>query len=899
MTNSSPKTIEERLNAFENIINKSNILVIVASILKGERIIEFVSQSFTNLGYNPRDFYDRKILFKDIIVSKEYEEGNYKFYQAVAKQQENVTFKYQIKTKDQKLRWVLDSTYLTYNSDGEVIRNETILYDITEQVDAEQNFTRLKQINQDILELMNEAVVITDENDLFTFVNQTYCNLLGYDRKDMIHAPMIKFVHPDYRDMVNFHLTNQQNPTKNIRFESKFLSKEGEEIDVLISPKILFTPAGAYEGTIYIITNITAIKNYENELIHLKNRYLTLFEASKDALFLLSDEEIEESNQMASEIFACAKTDLIGKKFWQLASNSSKKTDNDRLPIQKYIESAQNGKSIEFQGSYIRFNGKKFDAFTTFSRIFIQNEPRILVLIKDLSQMKYYQDAFTKERDLLRTTLSSIQDGVISLDPQGKILLFNKMAEKLTDWKESEVIDKHISDILKFYKFGNPEIPVDILEVIQKQVKSPYSLNIEKKIILVTKFTRIRKISFNCTSTAKLHGVNQGYVLVFRDITSQEKLQEEAFKSQKMESIGLLAGGIAHDFNNILTSILGNISIAKLELEPKQGEIKQILEETEKAVNRANKLTKQLLTFSKGGAPIKKVTSLRETIEENAKFALRGSNIKLFVQIAPDLWNVEADEGQIGQCIHNIIINANQAMPNGGNIIVEARNVDPSQHPPFLKESTNYIVISIMDQGGGIPEKLQSKIFDPYFTTKENGTGLGLAIVYSILNNHNGFINLDSKVGEGTIFYLYLPAVKKKVSPAIKSSIKIQKHHGNVIIMDDEQDIRNILGKMLKKLGYNVDFTKDGRELIAFYKTKIEEGITFDFLIIDLTIPGGMGGKEAIGRILEINPLQNVIVTSGYSTDPVMADFESFGFKARLIKPFTIYDLSAILENFN
>ena len=377
------------------------------------------------------------------------------------------------------------------------------------------------------------------------------------------------------------------------------------------------------------------------------------------------------------------------------------------------------------------------------------------------------------------------------------------------------------------------------------------------------------------------------------DVTERKRMEKEILKIRKLEALGILAGGIAHDFNNILTTILGNISMAKDQAAPKS-EILELLTDTETASKRAQTLTKQLLTFAKGGMPVKETASMEDIIKESSLFVLRGSKSGCEFSIAEDLWPVEVDVGQISQVTNNIVINADQAMPEGGIIEVKADNLIIDEGNEWQLTPGRYIRMSVKDDGIGIAEKHLSKIFDPYFTTKQEGSGLGLATAYSIIRKHEGHIAVESQSGIGTAFYIYLPA-SEKAAPE-KKEVKLIKGQGRILVMDDEASLRKMVGRMLEKLGYEPEFSKDGAEAIQMVKEAKEAKKPYDAVILDLTIPGGMGGKEAIKSLLEIDPEVKAIVSSGYSDDPVLANFQEYGFKDMMPKPFEFQSLSKVLH---
>jgi len=383
---------------------------------------------------------------------------------------------------------------------------------------------------------------------------------------------------------------------------------------------------------------------------------------------------------------------------------------------------------------------------------------------------------------------------------------------------------------------------------------------------------------------------------VARDISERKRLDEEHLRTQKLESLGVLAGGIAHDFNNLLTGILGNLSLAKANL-PESGVVAQRLAETEKATLRAKDLTQQLLTFAKGGAPIKTEASLAGLIQDAVGFAVRGTKAVCEYDWAEDLWLAEVDTGQLGQVVQNLVINAVHAMPEGGAIRLAARNltVNPGESP---LTPGKYVLITVKDQGLGIPPEHLAKIFDPYFTTKQGGSGLGLAVVHSIIANHAGHITVASEVGKGTVFSLYLPSTGNPslAEKPVAVTPPLAKGQGKILVMDDEELIRDVSTAMLRQLGYEPHTANDGEEAITRYLQAQKDGQPFDLVIMDLTVPGGMGGKEALAHLRQLDPAIKAVVSSGYANDPIMARFREYGFCGVAPKPFGLQELSKLLR---
>jgi PAS domain S-box-containing protein len=384
----------------------------------------------------------------------------------------------------------------------------------------------------------------------------------------------------------------------------------------------------------------------------------------------------------------------------------------------------------------------------------------------------------------------------------------------------------------------------------------------------------------------------QGMVLQTIDISDKKIMEEEIAKAQKLESIGILAGGIAHDFNNFLTGIIGNISLAKLKLEPKD-EIYEILTESEKAAQSAKSLTQQLLTFSKGGVPIKEKADIKDLLRESANFVLVGSNVKCEFDFEEDLWEVVIDKGQMNQVVNNIVLNALEAMPQGGAIVIETENIELTETKKIPLEKGKYVKITVRDTGIGISGDNIPKIFDPFFTTKQKGSGLGLATVFSIIKKHKGFIYSESELGKGTNFYIYLPASSEiQKSKKKGGGKKISKDKGKVLIMDDKSFIRKAAQRALDLFGYDVHGAEDGEEAINLYMEAKDSGKPFDVVILDLTVPGAMGGLKALKELRKIDPKVKAIVSSGYSDDPVMSDHVKYGFDEIIKKPYEYHELA-------
>lgn len=478
------------------------------------------------------------------------------------------------------------------------------------------------------------------------------------------------------------------------------------------------------------------------------------------------------------------------------------------------------------------------------------------------------------------TILGSMADGILELTRDGVIVGANPAALGLIGLPEEKLLASRLTDLF----FGQDrEIVRELLMTCREAQPAPEHkhLTIEGRQILA-KILPVRN------SSGEL-------IAMLTDISDRLKMEAQIRYAEKMEAVGLLAGGIAHDFNNVLTAILGNISLAKLHLRPGDKAYEK-LTEAERGVFRARDLTHQLLPFSPGGAPVRRVVSLDTTIRKSCLSVLESSKVGCDVSVQDGLWRVEADLLQIQQVMTNLMINALQATPPDGRIEVSAENVSLEEEGPPSLNPGKYVQISVRDSGSGIPEEHLGKIFDPYFTTKETGKGLGLATAYSIVHKHQGCITAESGKDNGTTLRIFLPATDKEYSTEEETEEQIYEGRGKILVMDDEEQVRNVVGQMLACLGYQTVFAADGDEAIQLYADAAESGGSFDAVILDLTVPGGMGGKETISVLLRIDPQVKAIVSSGYSNDPIMSVYKESGFYGVLEKPYRLNQLSDVLH---
>ena len=616
-------------------------------------------------------------------------------------------------------------------------------------------------------------------------------------------------------------------------------------------------------------------ENMESE-----EQFYLLVEHANEAMLVIQNGKIRYVNSKAAEITGYSKKALSSKSFDDLIHRD----DLKMIAIDKIHSHLGKAARRNVTCRIVNGRGKtKWVDARLLLTTWAANIATICFLI-DITERKMDENALRNSEMRYRQLVEHAPAGIYEIDlTNGKFMGVNDVMCEYTGYTKEEFLNLNFADLL------TEESLMRNLERWDK-IRQGEAVPVIAEYEIIGKNQRKLWILVN-TKIKYEYDKPVSVTVIAHDITNRKQLEQELGKAQKLESLGILAGGIGHDFNNLLSGIMGNISLAKLEAH--RGEdIKDSLDEALRVASKASALTQQLLVFSKGGTPVRKAASIADLLKESTAFTLRGSKVRCEYNIAKNLWPVKVDIGQFSQVIHNLVINAKQAMPKGGEIKLRTDNITLGEVSDLPLMPGRYVEIMIQDQGHGIAPEHLPKIFDPYFTTKSKGSGLGLTMSYTIIKRHDGHVTVESEIGKGTTFRIYLPATEEFPEAAADIKDRAARGEGRILIMDDEEILRNVAERMLVELGYEVACVTDGAEAIDLYERTRGSANAFDAVLMDLTIPGGMGGKEAIKKLLKIDPKAIAIVSSGYSNDPIMSNYKKFGFCGVVAKPYKIEELS-------
>ncbi len=799
----------------------------------------------------------------------------------------------EVLTKDDRIKWV-ELSIKTFSLEDRLITMGTAI-DITERKKAETELRRSEEKFRAFTENLQVMVYTYDSKGNFTYVNKKCEEFTGYTREELLGMNFTALLHDDYKTVSITRADARR--TKKIQgtsYDYKGVMKDGSYRWWELSGIVLDNDDESDGVTVLgNALDITARVESQLALQESEKKFRALFERSADPMLLLDKDGFFDCNPATLKQLKAKNKAQISAHPGGLSPEFQPDGQFSRKKAAAMIEKAFKEGFHRFEWLHRDFQGQNFWTDVSLTVVPFENRDIIFTVWRNISAIKELEHLLRDEREQLLVTLRSIGDAVITTDLEHRVILMNRVAEKLTGWKQAEATGHNISEILTLIN-GDTGAPAP--NPLDQAINNGIILELAENTILRSRDGQEFRVADSASPIRDEKSNIIGGVLVFRDVTLREKMQSEVFKLRKLESVGRLAGGIAHDFNNLLTGIMGNIEISTLQLNPEQTNIQKNLDKALSASRRAADLTHKLLTFAKGGEPIKATAAIDEIIKDSAEFSLMGSKIALSLAIPKNLWVAEVDSGQISQVIQNLVINAVQAMPDGGTIFIQCKNLDEN-----VKELTElplppgaYIKITVRDQGCGIDPELHEKIFDPFFTTKEEGSGLGLSVIHSIIKKHNGYIDVQSQPDLFTEFNIFLPALGVMSPKPPKKIVKFEPRiaaPSRILVMDDEELVREILTEILTTAGYEVETVINGQQALEIYQQQ-----KFAAVIMDLTIPGGMGGRETIEFLKDYDPQIKAIVSSGYANDPIVAEYEKYGFCGFLNKPYIVEDLLKLLK---
>jgi len=750
---------------------------------------------------------------------------------------------------------------------------------INERKHAEET-TRLAYLELDqIFQTAADGMRIIDKDFNTTRINKTFADMAGLSSDRIVGEKCYRIFPGPQCHTGDCSLKRIFSGEDRIEFEAEKIRIDGTNIPCIVTATPFRDASGSLIGIVEDFKDIKQRKYAEETIRKSEERFSKIFRSSPLPISLssLQDGRFIDMNDSFLRFTGYAREELIG----HAASDMGlwfNRDDRNRL-VEKI---KKQGTVSDFETGYNTKDGEIRRAMGTFELITLNGEACLIGLFNDITESKRAEEDIRSLKQQIEFILGATRTGLDIVDSDCNIRYIDPEWQKLYGLPDGKKCHE--------YFMGRNEVCPGCGAAKALETKT----TVVKEAVLFKEGNRPVQVT-----SIPFVGRNDEWLTaqVYVDITERKKMEEEHLKVAKLESLGVLAGGIAHDFNNILTAIIGSIGFAKLCISA-EDDIYEALTVAEQAAFRAKDLTHRLLTFSKGGEPIRKVVSVPKLLKNTAGLVLSGSSALCEFMLKDDLSPVEVDEGQISQVINNILLNALQAMPGGGKVRIAAENKSIEANDGLPLTKGKYVKVSISDQGCGVPKENIKKIFDPYFTTKDKGSGLGLTAAYSIIEKHHGYIQVESEAGTGTTFSVYLPAsessllIEKKESEYFPAGKK-----GRILIMDDEEILRNFVVRMLKKAGYEVSAASDGVEAFELYEQAEKSGEAFDVVIMDLTIPGGAGGKETIQRLLEIYPDSKAIVSSGYSDDPIMANYQEYGFKAVVEKPYSINELTRTIED--
>ncbi len=769
-----------------------------------------------------------------------------------------------------------------------------IAHDVTKRKRAESDLRESERRYRLLAENVKDVIWTVDMNLKLTYLSPSIRKLTGWSAEEQKKLTLEEMFTPQslrlIRETFEEELAIERRPRKRLKrgrtIELEHRTKAGRTVWAEARVTFLRGPDSTPVGVIGVSRDISQRKRAELALRESEARFRELAESLPTTVCEVNERgEILFVNQAGFDAFGYTRADFRkGLNVLQML------VSRDHARAQENMRRVLRGERL----GGVEYTAKRKDG-TTFP-VIIRSDPLVrgdkiagfLAIVVDITERKLAEEALRQSEEKYRTLFESAPEAVFLFEMDGTVIDCNEAAAKLIGVPAEKIIGHHVGDFAGF----DGESAERALGVFAGAGRGEEVAAAELRLTPHGRESRWIEVY---PTLVNIGADTRAIQVIACDITEQRRMQEELLRAQKLESIGILAGGIAHDFNNLLGAVLANVSLAQKYSESKTT-VSERLRDARDALARAQNLAQRLLTFSKGGTPIKRTISLHGIVAESVTLAAKDSNVQCQVSIPDDLWPVEADESQIYQVINNILTNAVQATPDGGMVTVRAENLPASMGGSLPVSQCDCIRLSIEDHGAGIPQEHIPKIFDPYFTTKRQGLGLGLATAHAIVSRHRGHISVDSEPNAGTTFHIYLPAAKERTSETpVATGIPAQADV-RVLVVDDDELMLQAAAAVLRDLGHDAALAHDGDEAVELYRRALDSGNPFDVVIMDLTIPQGLGGKEAMVRLSEIDPGVKAIATSGYTDDPVLAAFEDFGFQGILRKPYAVEDMGSVIS---
>jgi PAS domain S-box-containing protein len=757
-----------------------------------------------------------------------------------------------------------------------------------------------------IAENMNDAIWLMDLNFKFLYISPSMARARGSTLEELAALPIEKHMTQASLDLVRRAVREELDPEKLMNpgveksrlLELEIYRKDGSTYVSEIRVTLLRDDNGRPTGLLGVGRDITDKKKIESALLDSEDRYRRIANTLTDYLYTVTF----ENGKPVKTLHGPGCFMVTGYTNEEFQKNSQLWIQmvhpDDRQSVRNFIHQIM-AKPLTIPIEHRIVRKDRVERWVRNTPVFHFDARGTMLsydgIVQDITERKQAEDSVRLSEQRYRTLFSGIQDVVA-------------VSEMLPDGRPGRFVEVNnvLCDLVGYTR--DELLTMTALDITEEEQKNELRRTSERRlngenVTFQRRFVAKdgKKVPVEVSNQVVYLGEKPHILAIARDMTERNRVEEEIQKAQHLESLSVLASGIAHDFNNLLGGIFGYIDIAReYSATPKKS--REFLEKALRSLDRAKDLSQRLLMFSKGSAPVKKVVDVEGLIREAAALSLAGKNVKAKVSVADDLYSCECDPTQIGRVLSNLIVNAHQAMPDGGTVHVAAENADacgPLQEPGGAPGP--YVKISVRDTGTGIPGDKIEKIFDPFFTTKKTGTGLGLTISQSIIGKHGGMIDVSSEVGKGTEFHVFLPASTQKAEQSAdnkppKAVAGAGIGHGRILLMDDEDFVLDIASRMLLKMGFSPQTSQHGEEACDLYRKAIDEERPFCAVILDLTIPAGMGGVRTMMRLLEMDPAVKAIASSGYSDDPVLAEPAKYGFSAVLKKPYMAGELQEVLH---